>query len=223
MTPFIRWVDEHEATGTAKQVYDDWRSHNPDRDRVPHILKCFSLRPDFMRHMVEGSYGLHFADGFLTRRQKELIGTYVSALNETPYCRGSHAYFLECQVGPRTADAMRRADLDALPADEVTDAERELLRFAAQLTRESHTIRRQDVERLRDAGWNDKEIAEAVYVTAMFALFNRIANAFGLEDPNYATVLGGKDVPNRPAYRDETAGQKSEARSSKSETSTKHE
>ena len=73
------------------------------------------------------------------------------------------------------------------------------------LTRESHTVRQADVDRLREAGWNDKQIAEAVYVTAMFALFNRIANAFGLVDPNYHEVLGGKDVPNRPTYRDETA------------------
>ncbi len=206
MTPFISWVDDDAATGKAAEVYDLWRSKNPGRDRVPDILKCFSLRPDFMEQAITFSYGLQFADGFLTRRQKELIGTYVSALNECPYCRGSHAYFLECQVGPGTADAIRRADLDALPTGEVTQPERELLEFAGLLTRESHRVRREDVERLREVGWSDKQIAEAVYVAAMFALFNRIANAFGLEDPNYHAILGGKDVPNRPAYRDEPVG-----------------
>src|SRR4028119_568306 len=102
MTPFIRWVDDGEATGKVAEVYDFWRSQNPGRDRVPQILKCFSLRPDFLEQAIKFSYGLQFADGFLTRRQKELIGTYVSALNECPYCRGSHAYFLECQAGAET-------------------------------------------------------------------------------------------------------------------------
>lgn len=203
MTPFIRWVDDDEAIGKVAEIYELWKSQNPGRDRVPQILKCFSLRPDFMEQAIHFSYGLQFADGFLTRRQKELIGTYVSALNECPYCRGSHAYFLECQVGPQVADAIRRADVDALPADAVSDAERELLKFAGLLTRESHRVRREDVDRLREAGWTDRQIAEAVYVTAMFALFNRIANAFGLEDPNYRQILGGKDVPSRPAYREE--------------------
>lgn len=202
MTPFLRWVEDDEATGHLARVYDEWRTGNPGRTKIPDILKCFSLRPDFLEAAMRFSYDLHFADGFLTRRQKELIGTYVSAINQCPYCRGSHAYFLECQTEPQTANAIRSLDLDNA---EISDAERLLLEFTGTLTRESHTVRQADVDRLREAGWNDKQIAEAVYVTAMFALFNRIANAFGLVDPNYHEVLGGKDVPNRPTYRDETA------------------
>lgn len=202
MTPFLRWIEDDEATGHLARVYDQWRSESSGRTKIPDILKCFSLRPDFLEAAVRFSYDLHFADGFLTRRQKELIGTYVSAINQCPYCRGSHAYFLECQVGAKTAEAVRTLNLD--DAD-VTEAERRLLDFAGILTRESHTIRKEHIDRLHDAGWNDKQIAEGVYVAAMFALFNRIANAFGLVDPHYSEVLGGKDVPNRPAYRDDAS------------------
>ncbi len=42
-----------------------------------------------------------------------------------------------------------------------------------------------DVEQLRTLGWTDPQIAEAVYITALFAFFNRVANAFGLADPGY--------------------------------------
>ncbi len=42
-----------------------------------------------------------------------------------------------------------------------------------------------DVSRLRDQGWTDPQIAECVYVTALFAFFNRVADAFGLDDPGY--------------------------------------
>ena len=37
------------------------------------------------------------------------------------------------------------------------------------------------MERLRGLGWGDPEIAECVYITALFAFFNRVADAFGLE------------------------------------------
>ena len=200
MRPFIPWVEEDEATGKVADIYNLWKSENPDRDRVPFVLKCFSLRPDFLESVYNFSYGLQFADGYLTRRQKELIGTYVSSLNKCPYCRGSHAYFLQCQAGPETANAVVKDDLDAAP---IAEAERDLLRFARKLTLESHTIRESDIQQLRESGWNDKQIAEGVYVTAMFALFNRIANAFGLVDPNYAEILKGKDVPDRAAFREE--------------------
>lgn len=42
-----------------------------------------------------------------------------------------------------------------------------------------------DVQRLRDAGWTEPQIAEAVYVTAMFAFFNRVADAFGISPQGY--------------------------------------
>jgi hypothetical protein len=52
---------------------------------MPDILKCFSLRPDFLRHVIDFSYPLHFSDGHLTRRVKESIATYVSGLNACKY------------------------------------------------------------------------------------------------------------------------------------------
>lgn len=42
-----------------------------------------------------------------------------------------------------------------------------------------------DVQKLRDAGFNEPQNAEAVYIAAMFAFFNRVANGFGLDDPKY--------------------------------------
>ena len=50
-----------------------------------------------------------------------------------------------------------------------------------------------DVEKLRVAGWKEEQIAEAVYVTALFAFFNRVADAFGVPSQNY--LLNGKMTP----------------------------
>ena len=83
--PFIQWIDDDEATGDVADVYAACKAANPQRDRIPEILKCFSLRPDFLKAVVDFSYPLHFQDGHLTRRIKEMIATYVSALNQCPY------------------------------------------------------------------------------------------------------------------------------------------
>jgi len=50
-----------------------------------------------------------------------------------------------------------------------------------------------DVQKLRDQGWTEDQIAEAVYVTAMFAFFNRVADAFGVPAQDYLTT--GKLTP----------------------------
>ena len=51
----------------------------------------------------------------------------------------------------------------------------------------------EDVEKLRAAGWKEEQIAEAVYITALFAFFNRVADAFGVPPQNY--LQSGKMTP----------------------------
>jgi alkylhydroperoxidase family enzyme len=51
----------------------------------------------------------------------------------------------------------------------------------------------EDVEKLRAAGWKEDQIAEAVYVAALFAFFNRVADAFGVPPQNYLET--GKLTP----------------------------
>ena len=83
--PRIRWVNEQVATGEIARVYEEWFAVNPGRPEIPGILKCLSQRPDLLRGIIEISDRVHFAEGFLTRRIKEMIATYVSALNRCPY------------------------------------------------------------------------------------------------------------------------------------------
>lgn len=83
--PFINWIDDDKATGEVAEIYSAWKSANPERDQMPAILKCFSQRPDFLKALIDFTYPLHFSDGHLTRRQKEMIATYVSALNRCLY------------------------------------------------------------------------------------------------------------------------------------------
>jgi hypothetical protein len=82
--PNIPVVEDTEARGEVAQVYEEWRAQS-GRQVVPGILKCFSARPDFLRQVIAASDTVHFSEGHLTRRIKELIATYVSALNHCPF------------------------------------------------------------------------------------------------------------------------------------------
>ena len=73
---------------------------------------------------------------------------------------------------------LEQGNLDEAAVDE---KERVLLEFVRLLTETPAKTADEDVVRLREAGWNDLEIAEAVYVTALFAFFNRVSDAFGLK------------------------------------------
>jgi alkylhydroperoxidase family enzyme len=79
-----------------------------------------------------------------------------------------------------TAQALRDGDLDAAP---VTPAERLLLEFVGTLTQHAYKITDEQVQGLRDVGWTEAQIAEAVYDGALFNFFVRIADAFDIHPP----------------------------------------
>jgi len=83
--PFIQTTPESEATGPLAEVVAAWRQANPNRGQFPGILQCIAHRPDFLKQVIDFSNGVHFSDGHLNRRPKEMIETYVSGLNKCPY------------------------------------------------------------------------------------------------------------------------------------------
>jgi len=72
----------------------------------------------------------------------------------------------------------------------LTPAERALLDYAKKVTEAAYKTTHEDVQVLRDHGWTDEQIAEAVYITAMFAFFNRVADAFGIAPQGYLEMDG---------------------------------
>jgi uncharacterized peroxidase-related enzyme len=178
----IPLLDEAEATGETAAAYQYFRDQTGRQD-VPGILKCFCTNPAFVRQMVDISSTLLFADGYLTRRQKEMIATYVSKLNECPYCLDSHGFFLLVHGVPEeVAGKIIAGEIDGAA---ISEAERHLLLYVAKVNGESFKTTKEDVQRLRDLGWRDEQIAEAVHVGTMMGLCNRVANAFGLPSQGF--------------------------------------
>jgi len=68
---------------------------------------------------------------------------------------------------------------------ELTPAELVLLEYVTKVTEAAYRTTAEDVQILRDHGWSEPQIAEAVYITAMFAFFNRVADAFGISPQGY--------------------------------------
>jgi alkylhydroperoxidase family enzyme len=70
----------------------------------------------------------------------------------------------------------------------LSEAERALLDYVTKVTEAAYRTTAEDVQVLRDHGWTEPQIAEAVYVTAMFAFFNRVADAFGISPQGYLEI-----------------------------------
>lgn len=64
---------------------------------------------------------------------------------------------------------------------ELTEAEFAMLEFAEKLTQTPSDMREADVNKLRDAGWTDRDVLDIVHVCAYFNFRVRVVDGLGLE------------------------------------------
>jgi uncharacterized peroxidase-related enzyme len=173
----LHTVEESQANSEIAAIYAAFKTRF-SRPAVPGILKCFATDPAMARAMFDLASNLLFVDGHLTCRQKEMIAALVSSQNACPYCADSHGFsFLQRGGSTQALSAIQSGELGSVA---IGENEQALLRFAVKVTNASHRIHRADVDQLISAGWTEIQIAEVVHIAALYAAFNRIANAFGL-------------------------------------------
>ncbi|MGH9883637.1 MAG: carboxymuconolactone decarboxylase family protein [Pyrinomonadaceae bacterium] len=62
----------------------------------------------------------------------------------------------------------------------ISDQERVMLDYVVQLTRDATRISREDHERLRSVGFDDKAILQITLIASWFNYINRVADALGV-------------------------------------------
>ena len=143
-----------------------------------------SLRPHTMEgHMAIYKNVLHHTGNTLPKWFLEMIGVWVSALNECDYCVEHHFTGMKRLLNDDTrADALREAiedgDVDVAP---LKDAEKMALGYAAMLTLTPSKIPEEAIKALRSVGFEDGEILEINQVTAYFNYANRTVLGLGCD------------------------------------------
>ena len=78
-------------------------------------------------------------------------------------------------------------------ASRLSEAEKALFAFLQKVNRSSNQIRREDVEQVREAGWSDEALYDAITVCALFNFYNRWVDGTGVHEmPAEAHELSGK-------------------------------
>jgi AhpD family alkylhydroperoxidase len=130
-------VSESSAPLEVSRLYAQFRSRF-GLPQVPGILQCFATHPPLLEHMMAMSETLLFPDGALTRRQKEMIATFVSSTNHCNYCSDSHGFFYRVHGGSiKSLVALLACD----PQSGIfTKAEHALLEFVAAVNRGGESV-----------------------------------------------------------------------------------
>lgn len=172
---FIEVIPEEDAQGPLKEAYDDIAGR---RGKLSNIMRVHSLRPAAMRAHMDLYLSLMFSRSGLTRAERELLATVVSATNLCAYCVRHHAealnaYWKDEQRVEAVVEDFRRVDL--------SPREHAMLEYAVRLTARPAGIEEGDVDALRVAGFTDADILDINLITSYFNFVNRIALGLGVE------------------------------------------
>lgn len=185
---WIRTVPFEEATGKLKKLYE--RVTGPGNN-VDNIMMVHSLRPHSMEgHMAIYKNVLHHTGNKVPKWFLEVLGVWVSSLNDCAYCVEHHFAGLQRLLGDAPRGLAIRAAIEARDpsAAPLEPAQIAAMEYARMLTQAPASVTEADVAALREAGFDDGEILEINQVTAYFSYANR--TVLGLGCSTVGDVLG---------------------------------
>ncbi|NKB35580.1 MAG: peroxidase-related enzyme [Gammaproteobacteria bacterium] len=176
---WIKTIPYEEAEGQLLKLYE--RVKGPDNN-VDNIMLAHSLRPHSMTgHMTLYKNVLHNSRNTVEKWTLELFGVYTSMLNECDYCVEHHFNGLKNLLkNDAYARDIRKAlvseDWESIFEPKLVTA----LAYIEKLTRNPATLSEDDINKLRNARWDDGEILEINQVTAYFNYANRTVLGLGI-------------------------------------------
>jgi uncharacterized peroxidase-related enzyme len=121
----------------------------------------------------------------LTRSDRELLATAVSAANDCFYCMDSHGAF--------ATELLRRGNVDGVDAlvDRVKSGDSvglgpkmtALLVIARHVQRNPRSLTKEDVARAVEAGASDEDTQLAVLIASAFCMYNRMVDGLRARTP----------------------------------------
>ena len=169
-------VDPENARDPLRSIYERIRAHS-SRRRVAHVWQAMGHHPSSLAAAFDHYRALMDNPSPLTKPQAEMIALIVSATNGCGYCVAHHGPRLARALGDETlaravARDYRQADLAA--------RNRVLLDCAVALTCEPAERKQEDIERLREYGFDDTAILRATEIAAYYSLINRVVCGLGV-------------------------------------------
>jgi uncharacterized peroxidase-related enzyme len=156
----------------------------------PGIVVAMRLSPGLATHLrglADELLVKDFPGATLTRAERELIATAVSAGNDCFYCMDSHGAF--------ASELLRREGGDGNGIDLVIDGIKSgrsdgvsakvaaLLHIGRTVQRNARSVTRDDVARAIEAGATDADTQLAVLIASAFCMYNRMVDGLRAQTP----------------------------------------
>lgn len=123
--------------------------------------------------------------------EREIMAAYVSGLNACAFCHGSHKAVAE-QFGikPQLIEQLVE-DIDSTP---IKESLKPVFHYLKKLTLSASKLTESDVERVKNAGWSEEALHEAILVGCLFNFYNRLLDGHGIKGNSAIYQFGGEHL-----------------------------
>lgn len=151
-------------------------------NELPGIRGLMVYRPETERPLNQLAEALlRSDDSTLSRGDRELIGTYVSYLNDCFFCQNVHGalaqHYMECSIND--IDAVKN-DFSSTP---ISPKLKSLLAIAGAVQKGGKYVTADLIADARSNDATDREIHDTVLIAASFCMFNRYVDGLGTWAP----------------------------------------
>jgi uncharacterized peroxidase-related enzyme len=149
---------------------------------LPGIRGPMAYRPETARPLNElAEVLLRDDDNTLSRGDRELIGAYVSSLNDCFFCQNVHGslaqHYMQCDMP--FVDAVKK-DPASTP---ISEKMKSLLSIAASVQKGGKSVTPGQIGKARAEGATDREIHDTVLIAAAFCMYNRYVDGLATWAP----------------------------------------
>ena len=169
---FITPVPESESTDDLAEYYRKQRSA---WGFLPNYAGAFSTRPDVAQawNLLNST----IRDG-MDRRRFELATIAAARALRSTYCTAAHSKFLRDVCGDEES-------LQSIAADPsgagLAAQDRAVYEFATKVATDAAAVVQSDIDRLREVGLSDADIADVVYAASARSFFTRVLDGLGAQ------------------------------------------
>jgi len=152
---------------------------------VPEIMHLFRFKKRSTDHLVRFTEEVMRGPSPLSRGMRELIGAFLSSRNQCGFCSCAHAPVAAQLLGKDLVDEV----LLDLETSRLDLPHKELFRYIAKLADNPALVTLQDIKRLKEVGWSEEAIYDALTVAAVFKFYNTWNNGSGVQNMSPADYL----------------------------------
>jgi uncharacterized peroxidase-related enzyme len=140
---------------------------------VPNVLKAYAFDMAKLEAFVAMYNDLMLGPSGLSKTEREMIAVAVSSQNRCYYCLVAHGAAVRQYSGDPVLGELMVMNYRAA---RLPKRQRAMLDFAVKLTSQPWTVEDGDREKLRRAGFSERDIWDIAAITGFFNMSNRVAS-----------------------------------------------